>query len=77
MAIVKNMSAKNSQINYEIDFSIEFSQKLHSLKRASCSKSVAGLLPRCHQTDIRIARIACSGWMITSLLQVVNSLDAN
>ena len=48
MVTVKNMSAN------EIDLSIEFSQKLHSQKRASCSKSVAGLLPRCHQADIRM-----------------------
>ena len=54
MATIKNMSAKNSQMNYEIDLSVEFSQKLHSQKRASCSKSIAGLLLCCHQADIRM-----------------------
>ena len=40
------------------------------------SKSAIGLLPCCHQADIRIG-IACSGLMTTSLLQVVNRLDAS
>ena len=30
-----------------------------------------------HQADIRVRRIACSGLMITSLLQVVNRLAAS
>ena len=42
------------------------------------SKSVAGLLPCCHQANIlRCVRIACSGLMITSLLQVVNRYAPN
>ena len=50
---------------------------VHGQKRASCSKSAAGLLAWCHQADIRMRCIACSGLMITSLLQVVNRLAAS
>ena len=48
---------------------------VHSQKPTSCSKSAAGLLPCCHQANIRMwSHIACSGllWckLSTSLLQV-------
>ena len=51
---------------------------LHSQKRASCSKSAADLLQVAIIKPISgCVRIACSGLMITSLLQVVNRLAAS
>ena len=35
-------------------FTLIITSLLHSQKRASCSKSAAGLLPCCHQADIRM-----------------------
>lgn len=50
---------------------------VHSQKRAICSKFATGLLLFSHQADIRmIFHIACSSLMITSLVQIVNRLDA-
>ncbi len=59
----------------DIDFfkllKIVFLLHVHSQKRASCSKSpTTKLISGC-------VRIACSGLMITSLLQVVNRLAAS
>ena len=51
---------------------------IHSQKRTSCSKSAAGLLQLAIIKAISgCVRIACSGLMISSLLQVVNRLDAS
>ena len=51
---------------------------LHSQKRASCSKSAADLLQVAIIKPISgCVRIACSGLMTTSLLQVVNRLAAS
>ena len=51
---------------------------LHSQKRASCSKSAADLLQLAIIKPISgCVRIACSGLMTTSLLQVVNRLAAS
>ena len=51
---------------------------LHSQKRASCSKSAADLLQVAVIKPISgCFRIACSGLMTTSLLQVVNRLAAS
>ena len=52
--------------------------ELHSQKRASCSKSAGGLLQVAIIKPISgCVRIACSGLMTTSLLQVVNRLAAS
>ena len=51
---------------------------IHSQKRASCSKSAADLLQVAIIKPISgCVRIACSGLMTTSLLQVVNRLAAS
>ena len=42
----------------------------------NCSRFAASLLPCSHQTGVRIC-IACFSLLITSLLQVINRLDAN
>ena len=54
-----------------------YDNHLHSQKRASCSKSAADLLQVAIIKPISgCVRIACSGLMTTSLLQVVNRLAA-
>ncbi len=59
-------------------FLSHFVSEIHSQKRTSCSKSAAGLLQLAIIKAISgCVRIACSGLMISSLLQVVNRLDAS
>ena len=51
---------------------------LHSQKRASCSRSAADLMQLAIIKPISgCVRIACSGLIISSLLQVVNRLAAS
>ena len=52
----KRVIPKNSAmlIDEENESSDMISHHIHSQKRASCSKSATGLLPCCHQADIRM-----------------------
>ena len=76
--ITYSILSGNNQSYFELDSQVFIKRRLYTARNAQVA---ASLLQACYLAVIKpisgYVHIACSGLMITSLLQVVNRLDAS